>query len=156
MEARESYLVGRLAERAEMRNIVADKVGRAMERLEGMFERGRFVEEQRATFAEVAKPKVAFPNIRAQPRSSQNVLVVYPPGGPKAGPRNASVETKKRIVELIKPREVNPKVRNIRPVSKGGVLVEAASSQAAGKIFDNQALMAGSRCPGRRWCCRRW
>lgn len=65
-----------------------------MERLEGVFERGRFVEEQRATFAEVAKPKVAFPNIRAQPRSRQNVLVVYPPGEPKEGPRDASVETK--------------------------------------------------------------
>lgn len=89
-----------------MRNIVADKVGSTMERLEGMFERERFVEEQRATFSEVAKPKVAFPNIRAQPRSRQNVLVVYPPGGPKEGPRDASVEMKKRIVELIKPREV--------------------------------------------------
>lgn len=140
MEAREAYLVGRLSERAETKNIVADEMGRAMERLESMFERGSFVEEQRSTFAEVAKHKVAFPNIRAQPRSRQNVLVVYPPGGPKEGPRDASVETKKRIVELIKPREDHLQVRNIRPVSKGGVLVEAASSQAAGKIFDNQAL----------------
>lgn len=33
------------------------------------------------------------------------MLVVYPPGGPNKGPRDAPVETKKRIVELIKPRE---------------------------------------------------
>lgn len=143
IEAREAYLVGRLAERAEIKNIVADEVGRAMERLEGMFERERVVGHQRATFAEVTKPKVSFPNIRAQPIPRENVLVVYPPGGPKEGPRDASVETKKRIVELIKPREVNLQVRNFRTVSKGGVLVEAASSQAAGKIFENQALKDG-------------
>lgn len=58
-------------------------------------------------------------------------------------PRDASVETKKRIVELIKPREVSLQVRSIRPISKGGVLVEAASSQAAGKIFENQAMKDG-------------
>lgn len=60
-------------QRAEIKNVVADEMGRAMERLEGMFERGRFVEEQRSTFAEGAKPKVAFPNIRTQPRSRQNM-----------------------------------------------------------------------------------
>lgn len=45
-----------------------------------------------------------------------------------------------RLVELIKPREDNLQVRNMRPVGKGGVLVEAASSSEAGKFFESQAL----------------
>lgn len=94
----------------------------------------------RPSVAEVVKPKVSFPNLRAQPRSRENIVVAYPPIGPKDGPRDASVETKKRLVELMKPKDDHLLVRNMRPINKGGVLVEAASGQAAGMFFENQAL----------------
>lgn len=68
------------------------------------------------------------------------MVVVYPPGGPKEGPRDTSVETNTRLIQLIKPREDNLRVRSVRMVSRGGVLVEAASGVAAGRIMENQAL----------------
>lgn len=139
MEAREAFLMERLSERAEVREAVVEEVEKAMKKMERFFKEKRD-EDQRPTFAEVAKPKVAFPHLRVQNRLRENVVVVYPLGGLKEGPRDASVETKKRLVELIKPREDNLQVRNMRPVGKGGVLVEAASSSEAGKFFESQAL----------------
>lgn len=94
----------------------------------------------RSSVAEVVKPKVYFPNLRAQPRSRENIVVAYPPTDPKDGPRDASVETKKRLYELMKPKDDLMLVRNMRPISKGGVLVEAAFGQAAGMFVENQAL----------------
>lgn len=67
-------------------------------------------------------------------------MAAYPPIGPKDGPRDASVETKKRLDELMKLKDDLLLVRNMRPISKGGVLVEAASGVAAGMFFENQAL----------------
>lgn len=66
--------------------------------------------------------------------------MVYPPGGPKEGPRDTSVETKSRLVQLIKPKEDNLQVRSLRMVSRGGVLVEAATGGDAGRLMENQAL----------------
>lgn len=126
MEAREAFLVVRLAERSEIRDVVAEEVQRAMLRIETTIEERRPRKGRQPTFAEVAKPKVVFPNPNVQTRSRENVVVVYPPGGPKEGPRVASVETKNRLIQLIKPREDNLQVRSIRMVSRGGVLVEAA------------------------------
>lgn len=123
-----------------MKEVVTEEVGRAMERLEGLFERKHLEEDQRPSVAEVVKPKVSFPNLRAQPTSRENIVVAYPPIGPKDGPRDASVETKKRLVELMKPKDDLLQVRNMRPISKGGVLVKAAYGQAAGMFFENQAL----------------
>lgn len=131
--------MGRLSERAEVKEAVVEEVEKAMKKMEGLFERKRD-EGQRPSFAEAAKPKVAFPHLRVNTRSRECVVVVYPPGGPKDGPRDASVEFKKRLMELIKPREDNLQVRNMRPIEKGGVLVKAASSSEAGKFFESQAL----------------
>lgn len=44
------------------------------------------------------------------------------------------------MVELMKPKDDLLQVRNMRPISKGGVLVKAAYGQAAGMFFENQAL----------------
>lgn len=140
MEAREAYLVGRLEERSELREVVADEIKRVMERIESNIEERRPMEARQPSFAEVARPRVAFPSLNARARPKENLVVVYPPGGPKEGPRDASVETKNRLVQLIKPREDNLQVRGIRMVGRGGVLVEAASGGDAGKIMDHQAL----------------
>lgn len=111
-----------------------------MLRIETNIEERRPREARQPTFAEVAKPKVIFPYLNVKARPRENVVVVYPPGGPKEGPRDASVETKSRLIQLIKPREDNLQVRSVRMVSRGGVLVEAASGGAAGRIMENQAL----------------
>lgn len=84
-----------------------------------------------------------FPNLNVRARPRENVVVVYPTGGPKEGPRDTSVETKSRMLQLIKPREDKLQVRSVRMVSRGGVLVEAASGGAAGRIMENQALKEG-------------
>lgn len=77
-------------------------------------------------------------NVRARPR--ENVVVVYPPGGPKEGPRDTTVETRSRLVQLIKSKEDNLQVRSLRMVSRGGTLDEAASGIDAGRLMENQAL----------------
>lgn len=140
VQAREAYLVGRLEERSELREVVADEVQKVLERIETSIEERHPREVRQPTFAEVARPRVAFPNLNARARPKENVVVVYPPGGPKEGPRDASVETKNRLVQLIKPREDNLQVRSIRMVGRGGVLVEAASGGDAGRLMENQAL----------------
>lgn len=140
MEAREAYLMGRLAERTEMKDAVAEEVQRVMERFEANFEERHTTGIRQPTFAEIAKPRVAFPNLNVRARPRENVVVVYPPGGPKEGPRDASVETKSRLVQLIKPKEDNLQVRSMRMVGRGGVLVEAASGGDAGRLIENRAL----------------
>lgn len=74
MEAREAFLMGRLSERAEVREAVVEEVEKAMRKMERLFKEKRDV-DQRPTFAEVAKPKVAFPHLRVQTRSRENVVV---------------------------------------------------------------------------------
>lgn len=140
MEAREAYLMGRLAERTEMKDAVVEEVQRVMERFEAGFEERLSTGIRQPTFAEIAKPRVAFPNLNVRARPRENVVVVYPPGGPKEGPRDASVETKSRLVQLIKPKEDNLQVRSMRMVGRGGVLVEAASGGDAGRLIENRAL----------------
>lgn len=87
--------------------MVSDEVQRAMERIESNIEERHPREVRQPTFAEVARPRIAFPNLNVRARPRENVVLVYPPGGPKEGPRDASVETKSRLVQLIKPREGN-------------------------------------------------
>lgn len=132
-------MMGRLEERSEIKDVVADEVQRAMERIEANNEKRHPREVRQPTFAEVAKPRIAFPNLNVRARPRENVLLVYPPGGPKGGSRDASVETKSRLVQLIKPREDNLQVRSLRMVGRG-VLVEAASGGDAGRLMENQAL----------------
>lgn len=143
MEAREAYLMGRLEERSELREVVADEVKRVMERIETNIEERRPREARQPSFAEVARPREAFPGLNVRPRPKENLVVVYPPGGPKEGSRDASVETKNRLVQLIRPKDDNLQVRGIRMVGRGGVLVEAASGGDAGRIMDHQALKDG-------------
>lgn len=92
MEAREAFLVGRLAERSEIRDVVADEVQREMQRIESNIEERRPREVRQPTFKEVEKPKVSFPNLNVRARPRENVVLVYPPGGPKEGPRDTSVD----------------------------------------------------------------
>lgn len=86
MEAREAYLMGRLAERTEIKDAVAEEVQRVMERIEANIEERHPTEMRQPTFTEIAKPRVAFPNLNVRARPRENVVVVYPPGGPKEGP----------------------------------------------------------------------
>lgn len=66
---------------------MAEEVQRAMLRIETTIEERRPREARQPTFAELAKPKVVFPNLNVQTRSRENVVLVYPPRGPKEGPR---------------------------------------------------------------------
>lgn len=91
-----------------------------------------------ATFAELAQRiELACTRIEAREAFAMGRQVIFREDERRAsGTLDASMETKKRMIELIKPKEELLQVRSVRMISKGGVL-------EAGKLMERKALKDG-------------
>lgn len=77
--------MGRLGERSEIKDAVADEVQRAMERIEAKIEERHPKEVRQPTFAEVAKPRIAFPNLNVRADRGRTLFWFILPEGQRKG-----------------------------------------------------------------------
>lgn len=70
-------------------------------------------------------------------RPKPNIVLFYPAGKPAEG---NSEDTKKKVVSVIKPREQGIQLKQIRTISRGGVLLEAANEESLKTIVNSEPI----------------
>ena len=128
-----AYLAGAIEGMRRERYNVHEKLDKILDRVNT--DKGK-------TFAQVTVstptrvPTLSGPTKRTPPQPAQ-VVVIKPPESRK---EEKSDETKKIVMDLIKPGKDKMKIRGVRLRKDGGLVVEAATSADLEKIVGNEAL----------------
>lgn len=88
----------------------------------------------------VKTPKVNLPKVKSIPRGAKNVALVHPERSAEGNPVMDSNQTKRRVTELVNTKDDFIRVRNLRKIKNGGIMVETVDKSDAVRIKDNEKL----------------
>lgn len=92
-----------------------------------------------AAAARSTTEEMGYPKGRGKPRET-SVVLVYPETDEGENAKLTSEDTRRKLAEIINPKEQFIQVKNIRKVRRGGIAVETANREGARKILENVAV----------------